>query len=177
MAVKELVILEEIDKQIFIIRGCRVMLSSHLARLYAVESKALIQAIKRNLKRFPSDFAFQLTWKEWEFLRSQFVTLEDKSRGRGRYSKYPPYAFTQEGIAMLSSVLNSEQAIQVNIGIMRAFVRLRQILSSNKELAHKLKELEQKIERHDEEIQAIFSAIRQLMKSSDLPRRKIGFHQ
>ncbi len=115
---------------------------------------------------------FQLTQEEDKSLRSQFVTLK---KGRGQHPKYLPYAFTEQGVAMLSSVLNSERAIQVNIAIMRAFVKLREVLSTHKELAHKLAELERKIAKHDEHIQGIFQAIRQLMTSPETKKRKIGF--
>ena len=176
----ELVPEQVIEPKIFMIRGHKVMLSRHLAELYEVEPKVLIQAVKRNTDRFPSDFMFQLSWKEAGSLRSQFVTLENGSNElskRGKYSKYLPYAFTEQGIAMLSSVLRSRRAIQVNIAIMRAFVRLRQIISTNKKLAYKLKELEHKIEKHDEDIQAIFEAIRQLMAPPPIkPKPQIGFH-
>ena len=157
---------EVIEQKIFMIRGQKVMISSHLAKLYRVATKVLMQAVKRNFERFPEDFMFQLTWEEAESLRSQFVTLnhaKEKYSKRGRHIKYLPYAFTEQGVAMLSTVLNSERAVHVNIAIMRAFVKLRQILSTHKELAHKLTELERKIERHDTDIQAIFEAIRQLM--------------
>ncbi len=139
-----------IEKRIFLIRGHRVMFSTHLAELYGVKVKALIQAVKRNLERFPSDFAFQLTWEEAKALRSQIVTLKEGASKRGRHIKYLPYAFTQEGVAMLSSVLRSQRAVQVNIAIMRAFVRFREILSAHKELALKLKQLEAKVGKHDE---------------------------
>lgn len=171
---------EIIEQKIFMIRGQKVMLSSHLAELYEVEPKALTQAVKRNIDRFPSDFMFQLSWKEAESLRSQIVTLEDESNKlsrRGKYSKYLPHAFTEQGIAMLSSILRSKRAIQVNIAIMRAFVKLRQILSSNRKLAYKLTELERKIEKHDEDIQVIFDAIRKLMAPLPVkPKPLIGFH-
>ncbi len=158
---------DKIESQIFIIRGHRVMLDSDLATLYGVSTKVLIQAVKRNIKRFPSDFMYQLTRQEVANLKSQFVT----SRWGGR--RYFPYAFTEQGVAMLSSVLKSERAIQVNIAIMRAFVRLRQILSTHKELAQKLVELEDKVSKHDKEIQAIFEVIRRLMAP---PTHAIGFH-
>jgi len=141
---------ELIERRIFMLRGQRVMLSPHLAELYGVQTKALIQAVKRNIERFPKDFAFLLTNKELRALRSQIVTLKNKKSGyneekissrRGKHRKYPPYVFTEQGVAMLSSVLRSKKAIQVNIAIMRAFVKLRQILSTNKELVYKLKEL------------------------------------
>jgi phage regulator Rha-like protein len=174
--VGELVSQEVIEQRIFMIRGHKVMLSMDLAKLYDVEVRTLIQAVKRNINRFPDDFMFQLTWEEIQALRSQSVILNAQSSKRGKHLKYLPYAFTEQGVAMLSSVLNSERAIQVNIAIMRAFVKLRHILSNNKELAHKLKELEGKIEKHDAEIQAIFEAIRQLMAPlPEPPKRRIGF--
>jgi phage regulator Rha-like protein len=169
-----------IEPKIFMIRGQKVMLSIHLAELYAVQPKVLMQAVKRNIDRFPSDFIFQLSGKEADSLRSQIVTLEnesDKLSKRGKYSKYLPYAFTEQGIAMLSSVLHSKRAVQVNITIMRAFVKLRQILSVNRKLASKLKELEYRIEKHDEHIQAIFNAIHKLMTPPPVkPKPRIGFH-
>ena len=133
------------------------MLDIDLASLYGVPTKRLKEQVNRNTKRFPSDFMLLLTRQEVTILRSQFAT----SSWGGR--RYLPYAFTEQGVAMLSSVLNSERAIQVNIAIMRAFVRLKTILSTHKELAHKLDELERKIEKHDADIQSIFEAIRQLM--------------
>jgi len=175
-----------IEQKIFLIRGHKVMLSSHLAGLYNVKVRSLIQAVKRNRKRFPEDFMFQLTWKELKSLRSQIVILNSDGSSvreeqrdiprRGKHHKFLPYAFTEQGVAMLSSVLRSKRAIQVNVAIMRAFVKLREILSMHKELAQKLTELEQKIERHDGEIGAIFQAIRKLMAPSPAqPQRKIGF--
>ena len=143
------------------------MLSIELANLYQVEPRALIQAIKRNLNRFPGDFMFQLTAEEWENLKSQFVI---SSWGGVRT---PPYAFTEQGVAMLSSVLNSDRAVQVNIEIMRAFVRLRQLLASNADLARKLESLEKK---YDEQFKVVFDAIRQLMSPPEPKRREIGFH-
>lgn len=166
-----------VENRIFFIRGHKVMLSTHLAELYGVEVRSLIQAVKRNLDRFPEDFMFQLTWSEVEILRSQIVIL----RGiHGKHIKYLPYAFTEQGVAMLSSVLSSKRAIQVNIAIMRAFVKLRQFLSTHKELAHKLNELESKVGQHDKEIQIIFEAIKKLMTPPppphpESPKRKIGF--
>ncbi|MBL7170813.1 MAG: ORF6N domain-containing protein [Candidatus Omnitrophica bacterium] len=160
-----------IEQKIFFIRGHKVMLDKELAKLYGVSTKRLNEQVKRNVKRFPEDFMFQLTWEEAESSRSQFATLK-----KGRNIKYLPYAFTEQGVAMLSGVLNSERAVQVNIAIMRAFVRLRQILSTNKELAHKLAQLERKTEKHDTEIRAIFEAIRQLMAPPERPKRKIDFH-
>jgi len=152
------------------------MLSIHLAKLYGVQAKVLMQAVKRNNDRFPEDFMFQLTREEAQSLRSQFVTLNNTGSKRGKHLKFFPYAFTEQGVAMLSSVLHSKRAVQVNIAIMRAFVKLRQIFSSHKELAYKLGELERKISKHDEDIQNIFEAIRQLMAPPEKSKRKIGFH-
>ena len=162
---------EEIEHTILLIRGQKVMLDRDLARLYGVETKALKRAVQRNHDRFPADFMFQLDAAEHESLRCQFGTLK-----RGQHSKYLPLVFTQEGVAMLSSVLRSPRAAQVNIAIMRAFVRLRETLSLHKELAHKLADLERKIENHDENIRSLFDAIRQLMTPPETPRREIGFH-
>ena len=162
---------ETIAQKIFLICGHKVMLSTHLAHLYGVEPKVLVQAVKRNLERFPRDFMFQLNAREFENLKSQFVTSS-----WGGLRRALPYAFTAQGVAMLSSVLRSKRAIQMNVIIMRAFVRLRQILSSHKALAHKLVELEKKFERHDHEIRSIFDAMRQLLEPAEKPRRRIGFH-
>jgi phage regulator Rha-like protein len=168
---KGLISHEAVENRIFYIRGKRVILDKDLASLYGVPTKRLNEQVRRNIKRFPSDFMFQLTITEAQISRSQFAT----SSWGGR--RYLPYAFTEQGIAMLSSVLNSERAIQVNIAIMRAFVKLRQILATHTELAYKLKELEHKIEKHDAEIQAIFEAIRQLMEPPpEKPKPRIGFH-
>jgi phage regulator Rha-like protein len=162
---------EEIEHAILLIRGQKVMLDRDLARLYAVETKALNRAVQRNRDRFPADFMFQLSAEEAESLRFQFGTLK-----RGQHSKYLPFVFTQEGVAMLSGVLRSPRAVQVNVAIMRAFVRLRETLSLHKELAHKLADLERKIENHDENIRSLFDAIRLLMTPPSTPRREIGFH-
>jgi phage regulator Rha-like protein len=169
--VKELIPAEQIQRKIYLIRGQKVMLDSELAELYGVATKVLVQAVKRNLKSFPSDFMFQLNNQEVRDLRSQIVTSKTGRGGR----RYLPYAFTEQGVAMLSSVLNSERAVQVNIAIMRTFVKLREMLSANKELAHKLSQLERKIEKHDEEIKLIFDAIRQLMSPPEPKKKKIGF--
>jgi hypothetical protein len=158
---------EAIERRILLIRGQKVMLDFHLAELYGVETKTLKRAVKRNLDRFPEDFMFVLTSEEYTPLRYQFGTLK-----RGGHSKYLPYAFTEQGIAMLSSVLNSKQAVHVNIEIMRAFVRLREILSTHKDLARKLEELENK---YDEQFRVVFEAIRQLMIPPEPPKRRIGF--
>ncbi|MBU2444498.1 MAG: ORF6N domain-containing protein [Bacteroidetes bacterium] len=170
MSITEIIPIERIEKQIFLIRNQKVMLSIHLAELYDVEVRALIQAVKRNINRFPSDFMFQLNDKEFENLKSQIVI---SSWGGSRRAN--PYAFTEQGVAMLSSVLRSDRAVKVNIQIMRAFVKLREILSTHKDLAKKLKELELKIESHDEQIMAIFEAINQLLQPPEKPKRTIGF--
>jgi phage regulator Rha-like protein len=173
VSMKDLIPPEIIEKKIYLIRGHKVMLSMDLAELYGVPVKRLNEQVKRNIKRFPDDFIFQLNYEEYKILKSQIAT----SRWGGA-RRANPYAFTEQGVAMLSSVLNSERAIQVNIAIMRAFVKLRQILSTHKELAHKLNELERKIEKHDVDIQSIFGAIRQLMAPPpEKPRRMIGFKQ
>ena len=166
----DIVPLETVERHIIILRGQKVMLSLHLAELYSVETRVLNQAVKRNIDRFPADFMFQLNNSETEGLVSQNVIPHKKYFGGSL-----PYAFTEQGVAMLSSVLNSERAVQVNIAIMRAFVKLREMLSTHKELAHKLAQLERKIEKHDEDIKLIFNAIRQLMAPPEPKKRKIGF--
>jgi len=166
---EHLIPLERIEKRIIMLRGQKVMLDSDLAQLYEVPVSALNQAIKRNITRFPEDFMFQLTENEHESLRSQFVILEV---GRGRHRKYLPYAFTEQGVAMLSSVLHSERAVQVNIAIMRTFVHLRGIISTHKDLALKLDALEQK---YDAQFRVVFDAIRALMEPSPGMKRRIGF--
>lgn len=169
---------EFIERRIFLIRGQKVMLDSDLAALYRVPTKIFNQAVRRHKHRFPQDFMFQLNEREASVLRSQFVTLE---KGRGRYSKYSALVFTEQGVAMLSSVLNSERAIEVNIAIMRAFVQLRKLLSSNKDIIAQIKILkaEQQYQRSD--IKRIFFIIEQLLtprKPKPLPlspKRPIGF--
>jgi len=159
---------ERIESAILLLRGERVLLDRDLAALYGVETKVLVQAVKRNLDRFPRDFMFQLTKKEFDDLRSQSVT---SSQWGGR--RYPPYAFTEQGVAMLSGVLRSPRAVQVNVEIMRTFVRLRRMLSTHAELARKLAALERK---YDAQFRAVFDAIRGLMAPPPSPRRKrIGF--
>ena len=167
---KALVPPEVIVTKIIFLRGEKVLLDRDLAELYGVETKQLKRAVRRNLPRFPSDFMFELTREEYNSLRSQFGTLK-----RGAHSKYLPFAFTEQGVAMLSSVLNSDRAIEVNIAIMRAFVQLRKMIASNEELARKLEELEKRLEKHDEDIGLIFEAIRELMSPPDTPPKKIGF--
>lgn len=158
---------ERIDRAILLIRGQKVMLDADLAALYEVETKMLVRAVRRNADRFPHDFMFQLTRDEFDHLRYQFGT---SSGWGGR--RYRPYAFTEQGVAMLSSVLNSPRAIGVNIEIMRAFVRLRALLVTNADLARRLDELEQK---YDAQFKIVFDAIRQLMTPPEPPRRPLGF--
>lgn len=163
----------QIEQVILLIRGQRVMLDRDLAALYGVTTSNLNKAVKRNLDRFPADFMFQLTLDEAQACaasRFQFGILK-----RGQNIKYLPRVFTQEGVAMLSSVLRSPRAVQVNIAIMRVFVRLRETLALHKELAHKLAELERKIEGHDTSIRTLFDAIRELAAPPAKPRREIGF--
>jgi hypothetical protein len=186
---KEIISVAQIERRIFYFRGEKVL----LAALYGVAAKVLNQAVKRNRERFPDDFMFRLTDEETRLLRSQFLALESRqpvenqgaetnwsqfvtSSSKFRGLKYRPYAFTEQGVAMLSSVLKSERAVKVNIAIMRAFVKLRQMIETNRELARKFSELEQRVGKHDEEIAAILEAIRQLMTPIEKPRREIGFH-
>ena len=163
-----IVLTELIERKIYLIRNKKVMLDSDLAELYDVETKVLNQAVKRNIARFPEDFMFQLNKEEVSGLsRSQFVTLK-----RGQNIKYLPYAFTENGVAMLSSVLNSERAIQVNIQIMRTFTKIREMLISHKDLKRKIEEMEKK---YDSQFKIVFNAIKELMSPPEKPVRKIGF--
>ncbi len=162
---------EFIERRIYVIRGHKVMLSTHLAELYGVEPRVLVQAVKRNRERFPGDFMFALTVKEWATLKSHIVIST-----WGGLRRAAPYAFTEQGVAMLSGVLRSPRAIRVNIAIMRAFVRLRAFLDTHRQLAEKLATLERKLATHDKRIQAIFEVIHQLMHPFVSPRRPIGFH-
>ena len=169
MSKKQTVIpLERIETRIFLLRRQKVMLSTDLAELYGVEPRALVQAVKRNIERFPGDFMFQLSALEFENLKSQFVTSS-----WGGLRRAVPYAFTEQGVAMLSSVLHSKRAVRVNIEVMRAFVRLRQMLASNAGLARKLAALEKK---YDAQFRVVFDAIRELMTPPE-PKKKrpIGF--
>jgi phage regulator Rha-like protein len=163
------VLTERVERNILLIRGHRVMLDTDLAILYGVPTKRLNEQVRRNKKRFPSDFMFQLMPEEVERLRSQIATLKP---GRGQHRKYSPYAFTEQGVAMLSSVLHSERAIQVNIAIMRAFVQLREMIGSNKTLARRLNELEKK---YDSQFRVVFEAIRELMAEPEPKVKRIGF--
>jgi hypothetical protein len=167
---KQIIAVQGIAQSIRWIRGQRVLLDSDLATLYGVTTGNLNKAVKRNRERFPSDFMFQLTPEELTNLRFQFGIPSWGGR------RVRPYAFTEQGVAMLSSVLHSERAVKVNIAIMRAFVRLREALETNRELARKFRELEQRVGKHDEEIAGIIEAIRQLMAPPEKSRREIGFY-
>ena len=157
---------EVIEKKIFYVRGQKVMLDRDLAKLYNVETRRLVEQVKRNIDRFPDDFMFQLTKEEFANLKSQFAT---SSWGGTRKH---PHVFTEQGVAMLSSVLHSKRAIEVNVAIMRAFVKLREMLASNTELAKRLEEMEHK---YDEKFRVVFDAIKALMAEPDMPKEKIGF--
>jgi len=166
------VMMASVEKHILIIRGQKVMLDTDLAQLYQVPTYRLNEQVKRNRKRFPDDFMFQLNRQEMNSLTSQFAMSNEGRGGR----RTLPYAFTEQGVAMLSSVLNSERAVQVNIAIMRAFVKLREIISTHKELALKIKQLEGKFRQHDTKIRAVFEAIRELLEPKVAPlKRQIGF--
>ena len=160
-----------IERRIYLLRGQKVMLDYDLAGLYRAETKQLKRAVKRNISRFPADFFFELTKNEYEILRCQFGTLR-----HGQHPKYLPYAFTEQGVAMLSSVLNSERAVQVNIAIMRTFTRLREMISTHKELQQKIEEMEK---NYDVRFKIVFKAIKELFEKFDAPeppKTKIGFH-
>jgi len=168
MKKKALIVFREtIEQRIFLLRGQKVMLSTDLAELYGVEPRVMIQALKRNIERFPADFMFQLSRGEFDNLKSQIVTSS-----WGGLRRAVPYAFTEQGVAMLSSILRSKRAVRVNIEIMRAFVRLRQMLAGNAELRKRLEELEMK---YDSQFKVVFDALRELMTPPEPPRRRIGF--
>jgi len=166
---KSLIPIERIEKSILLIRGHKVILDSDLAELYGVETKVFNQAVKRNISRFPEDFMFQMNKEELEIWRSQIVTSNPAAKMGLRRR---PYVFTEHGVAMLSSVLNSERAVQVNIQIMRAFIRMRQLIASQKGLMQKILAMEKK---YDENFQIVFRAIRQLMEEEEKPKHQIGF--
>ncbi len=157
-----------IAAKILFLRGEKVLLDADLALLYGIESRRLKEAVRRNIDRFPQDFMFELSKEEWESLRSQIATLKG---GRGQHSKYPPFAFTEQGVAMLSGILNSPRAIETNIAIMRTFVALRRLMESNKELAAQIRKLEKK---YDQRFKIVFDAIQQLIKQ-EKEARPIGF--
>ena len=156
-----------IAEKIYFIRGEKVILDFDLASLYMIPVRTLKQSVRRNIKRFPPDFMFELSSEENKFLRSQIVILE-----KGKYSKYLPFAFTEQGVAMLSGILNSERAINVNIAIMRTFVQMRRLMETHKELAKKIEELESK---YDKQFSMVFEAIRQLIQKENEQRNPIGF--
>jgi len=170
MGTSEIIPRDLVESRILLIRSKKVMLDRDLAMLYGVETKALNQAVKRNLARFPEDFMFRLKKSE----RNELVTNCDRFRTL-KHSSSNPYAFTEQGVAMLSSVLKSETAVQVNIVIMRAFVKLREIISTHKELAGKVDLIENRLDSHDKKIYTIFEAIRQLMNPPTIKRSRIGF--
>lgn len=166
--------LERVVSRIFLVRGQKVMLDADLAKLYRVTTKRLNERIKRNADRFPSDFMFQLNTKEHNSLRSQIATSKEQTGRGGR--RYMPYVFTEHGAIMVASVLDSERAVQISIYVVRAFVQLREMLSSNKALTHKLNELERKLTTHDHAITELIEAIRQLMiPPESQKKRPIGF--
>jgi DNA repair exonuclease SbcCD ATPase subunit len=164
--------IELIERRIFLIRGQKVMLDADLAELYQVPTRNLNQAVRPNRGRFPADFMFQLTEQEAAALRSQLVILE---KGRGRYSKYAPPAFTEHGVAMLSSVLNSERAMQMNILIIRAFVKLREMLATHKDLARKIEDLERRQKEHGRQLAAVYSIVKRLIDLPTKSQNPIGF--
>ena len=163
--------LTAVESRIFFLRNQRVILDSDIAELYGVPVKVLNQQIKRNRERFPSDFVFQLTEKEHRVLRSQIVTSKEGRGGR----RYTPYAFTEHGAIMAATVLNSERAVQMSVFVVRAFVRLREMLATNRKLAGKIDELENRLETHDSTIQELIEAIKELMTPEEPPRIRIGF--
>ncbi|MBI5211024.1 MAG: ORF6N domain-containing protein [Elusimicrobia bacterium] len=171
MPIKSLVPIHDIERRIFLVRGHKVMIDYDLAGLYGVTTKVLNQAVKRNLERFPDDFMFRLTKSE----RDELVTICDHLR-QLKFSPTLPYVFTENGVAMLSSVLRSHRAIMVNVQIMRTFSRLKHLISTHHELARKLAELERKVQSHDKHIRTIFGAIRELVNPPEPPRKPIGFH-
>jgi hypothetical protein len=196
---RSLVTAEQVDGSILVIRGQKVLLDEQLAGFYGVETKKLVQAMKRNISRFPDDFMFQLNREEWVALRSQFATIEGSTNLRSQFAasnlrsqivtsrstghggrRIAPYAFTEQGVAMLSSVLRSPRAIEVNIEIMRAFVRIRQLLSVHKDLAERLSKLEQQMRGRDanvdQQFRHVFSLLEQLFTPPAGKRRPIGFH-
>jgi ORF6N domain len=168
---KEIIPVDHIARRIRQLRGEKVLLDYDLAALYGIETRALKQAVRRNLNRFPPDFMFELSPEQIETVVSQFVIPN-----RRKFGGAQPMAFTEQGVAMLSSVLNTRRAVMVNIAIMRAFVKIRGMLETNRELARKFAELERRVGKPDEEIGAILEAIRQLMTPAQKPRREIGFH-
>lgn len=169
----KLILVDQIEPLIHEIRGQKVSLDSDLAKLYGVETKALKRTVKRNIERFPSDFLHQLTADEFDSLRYQFGTLKS---GRGQHRKFLPFAFTEHGAFMAAGLLNSPRAVEVSVFVVRAFVKLRQLVLAHKDLAGKLDQLERKVGSHDEAIKQLVAAIRQLMAPPDPPKKELGFH-
>ena len=161
--------IEFIENKIYLIRDKKIMLDSDLAELYSVSTKRLNEQVRRNIDRFPEDFMFVLTKEEADSLRSQFATLK---KGRGQHSKYLPYAFTEYGAIMAATILNSSRAVEMSIFVVRAFVKLREMLISHKDLKHKIEEMEKK---YDSQFKIVFNAIKELMTPAEKPARKIGF--
>jgi hypothetical protein len=164
--------IERVEARILLVRGNKVLLDTDLADLYEVSTKRFNEQVRRNIARFPQDFMFRLSAQEWNSLRSQFATLE---RGRGQHRKYLPLAFTEHGAIMAATILNSHRATEVSVYVVRAFVRLRDILASNKEIARRLEQLEKKLGSHDQAIAGLINAIRNLMNHPEPRRRPIGF--
>lgn len=169
-----IVTLDQVERKIFLIRGQQILLDSDLAALYGVETRVLNQAVRRNIERFPEDFLLTLTREEFDNLISQSVTSSSKNFGGRRKL---PFAFTEQGVAMLSSVLNSERAVQVNIAIMRAFVNMRKLAVTNEEVAKRLAVIERKIDHHDENFKKVFGAIRAMLNPPAKPQKRIGYIQ
>jgi len=174
-ATKALLIPDElVMNKIYIIRGKKVMIDTDLAELYSVATKRLKEAVRRNIVRFPEDFMFELTQSECDSLRTQFATLKT---GRGQHTKFRPFAFTEQGVSMLSGVLNSETAIRVHIQIIRVFAKMRELLLTHKDILLQLEKIEKKLSGHGEDIQLIFQYLKQLLNPQQPPRRKIGFRR
>lgn len=171
MSKSQLALTASVESRILVLRGHKVILDNDLADLYGESVKRLNQQVKRNQERFPADFMFQLTGEEWESLRLQNATSKDARGGR----RYAPYAFTEHGAIMAATVLNSERAVEMSVFVVRAFVRLREMLATNEKLASKIDELEQRLDTHDASIQDLLEAIRQLMLPDPATGRKIGF--
>ena len=165
---------ESIMNNIYFIRGQKVMLDFGLAALYSTETKRFKEAVRRNKERFPADFMFELSQKEWDSLRTQIASLNG---GRGQHQKYRPFAFTEQGFAMLSSVLNSKTAIHVNIQIIRVFIKMKEIIMTNKDILLQLEKAEKKLTKHDEDIILIFQYLKKLLNPPQPPRERIGFRK
>ncbi|MEO8026956.1 MAG: ORF6N domain-containing protein [Bryobacteraceae bacterium] len=167
------VVLEAVESKIHVFRNQKVMIDADIAKLYDVPTKRLNEAVRRNASRFPADFMFRLTSQEVDDLRSQFATSKSGEKRGGR--RYLPFAFTEHGVAMLSSVLTSERAVQVNIAIVRTFIKMREIVASRLEIAERLDALEQKYEGHDRDLEAVFDTIREMLAVPETPKRRIGY--